>query len=330
MTQNPPILDLLIVGAGPIGLNCGIEAKKAGLSYLIVEKGVLVNSLFNFPTNMTFFSTSNLLEIGEVPFISHTDKPTRKEALEYFRRVYESWKLNIQFFEKVEGIQKQDSIFNIHTSKGNYRSRNIVVATGFYDHSRSLNIKGEDLPKVKHYYNEPHPYINQKLLIVGAGNSACDVALETYYKGAEVTMVVRKEEIKPSVKYWIRPNIINRIKEGSIKAHFSSTVEEIRPHEVILNTPEGRIQVANDFVLAMTGYLPDYHFFEKIGLAIDDDAFRTPSHNEETLETNVEGLYLAGVIGAGMNTSKFFIENTRIHAEIIAQHILYKKSKLVH
>ena len=324
MAQNSSLFDLLIIGAGPIGLNCGIEAKKAGLSYLIVEKGVLVNSLYNFPTNMTFFSTSNLLEIGKVPFISHTDKPTRKEALEYFRRVYESWDLNIHFFEKVEGIEKENAVFQINTSKGNYRALNIVIATGFYDHSRSLNIKGEELPKVKHYYNEPHPYINQKLLIIGAGNSACDVALETYYKGAEVTMVIRKEEIKPSVKYWIRPNIINRIKEGNIRAYFNSTVEEILPNEVTLNTPDGPIRLSNDFVLAMTGYLPDYSFFEKIGLHIDDDQYKTPIHNEETLETSIEGLYLAGVIAAGMNTSKFFIENTRIHAEIITQHIVQK------
>lgn len=329
MTQNLPILDLLIIGAGPIGLNCGIEAQKAGLSYLIMEKGVLVNSLYNFPTNMTFFSTSNLLEIGEVPFISHTDKPTRKEALEYFRRVYESWNLNVHFFEKVEGLQKQDAIFHIKTSKGNYRARNITIASGFYDHARSLDIKGEDLPKVKHYYHEPHPYINQKLLIVGGGNSACDVALETYYKGAEVTMVIRKDKIKPSVKYWIRPNIINRIKEGSIRAFFNSTVEEILPNEVILNTPDGSVRLENDFVLAMTGYLPDYSFFKKIGLSIDDDASKTPTHNEETLETNISGLYLAGVVAAGRNTSKYFIENTRVHAAVIAQHIVQKKSKLV-
>lgn len=328
MTEPSPILDLLIIGAGPIGLNCGIEAKKAGLNFLIVEKGVLVNSLFNFPTNMTFFSTSNLLEIGAVPFISHTDKPTRKEALEYFRRVYDSWNLNIHFFEKVEKIQKEENIFNIATNKSQYRSKAIIVATGFYDHSRKLNIKGEDLPKVTHYYDEPHYYLNQKLLIIGAGNSACDVALETYYKGAEVTMAIRKPEIKPSVKYWIRPNINNRIKEGSIKAYFNTTVEEILPTEVILKTPKGIERIANDFVLAMTGYLPDYSFFEKIGLQIGNDNFKTPVHNEASLETNVPGLYIAGVINGGMNTSKYFIENTRIHANLIVDHIVQQKKVL--
>ena len=316
------IYDLIIVGAGPIGLACAIEAKKSGLDYLVIEKGVLVNSLFHFPTNMTFFSTSNLLEIGNVPFIAHSDKPTRREALEYFRRVVESWKLNIHFYEKVENIEKLSEEFSVSTTKGVYHTQKIIVATGYYDHYRALNIPGEELPKVKHFYDEPHPYIGQKLVVIGAANSACDVALETYQKGAEVTMVIREPHIYEKVKYWIRPNIENRIKEGSIKAYFNSNVKEIREKEVLIETPDGELILENDFVLAMTGYLPDYTFFEKIGIAIEEDVNKKPVHNPETLETNIPGLYIAGVINAGMQTSKLFIENTRVHAEIIMDHIL--------
>lgn len=313
------IYDLIIVGAGPIGLNCAIEAKKAGLDYLILEKGVLVNSLFNFPTNMTFFSTSGLLEIGEVPFISHGDKPTRRESLEYFRRVMEAWQLNIHFYEGVEWIDKDNSneYFEVVTIKDTYLSRKVILATGFYDHYRSLDVPGEELPKVKHYYDEPHNYVGQKIVIVGAGNSACDVALETFYKGADVTMVIRKPEIKPSVKYWIRPNILNRIKEGSIKAYYNSRIVEILENEVIVETPEGGRTLQNDFVLAMTGYQPDYDFFVRCGVQFENDSYRTPVHNPETLETNIPGLYMAGVNVAGMHTSKYFIENTRDRKSVV-------------
>lgn len=319
--------DLIIVGAGPIGLNCAIEAKKAGLNYLVLEKGVLVNSLFHFPTNMTFFSTSNLLEIGGVPFIAHSEKPTRREALEYFRRVAESWKLNIHYYEKVLAIQPDSSqTFHVETSKKEYKAKKIIIATGFFDDFRPLNVPGEDLPKVKHYYDEPHPYVGQKVAVVGAANSACDVALETFYKGAEVTMIVREPHIYENVKYWIRPNIENRIKEGSIKTFFNSTVKEIREKEIVIDTPEGEVVLENDFVLAMTGYQPNYAFFEKIGIAINDDSDKTPMHNAETFETDIAGMYIAGVIAAGRNTSKLFIENTREHAGIIIGDILKKSS----
>ena len=312
-------MDLIIIGAGPIGINCAIEAKKAGLDYLVLEKGVLVNSLFNFPTNMTFFSTSNLLEIGGVPFIAHNEKPTRRESLEYFRRVQESWNLNINFYEAVEKMTPSTAgDYEIKTTKGNYKSKYVIVATGFYDTPRLLNIKGEDLAKVKHYYDEPHPYVGQKILVIGAKNSACDVALETYYKGAEVTLVHRGNQIGETVKYWIRPNIINRIKEGSIKAFFNTTISEIRSTEVDLQTPEGPLTIDNDFVLAMTGYQPNYHFLEEqLGLPIDNDDFKTPSHNPETLESTLPNVFLAGVVAGGRQTSKLFIENTRVHAEII-------------
>ncbi|MEZ4960363.1 MAG: YpdA family putative bacillithiol disulfide reductase [Saprospiraceae bacterium] len=316
--ENRKILDLLIIGAGPSGLACAIEAEKKKLDYLIVEKGVLVNSIFRFPANMTFFSTSLKLEIGEVPFISHVDKPTRKEALEYYRRIYESWKLKVRLYEEVLGMERQpDGFYEITTSKNKYQARAVVVATGFYDKPRLMGVPGEDLPKVKHFYDEAHPYVGQKVLVVGAANSACDVALETFYKGSEVTMAIREGGIYEKVKYWIRPNIENRIEEGSIKAFFNTTVKAIRPHEVVLDTPEGEVVVENDFVLAMTGYQPDFEFLEKIGIRFNDDESRTPIMNEETFETNLPNVYLAGVVQAGLNTSKLFIENTRHHGEQI-------------
>lgn len=317
--------DVVIIGGGPIGLNCAIEAKKAGLSYVVLEKGVLVNSLYNFPTNMTFFSTSNLLEIGGVPFIAHNDKPTRREALEYFRRVQESWELDIKLYTEVKSMSHNGEVYQVLTTKGTFEAENVVVATGFYDTARKLNIPGEDLKKVKHFYDDPHPYVDQKVLVIGAANSACDVALETFYKGAEVTMAIRESEIYPKVKYWIRPNIENRIKEGSIQAYFNTTVKEIRPHEVVLQTADGEVTLENDFVLAMTGYMPNYQLFESLGIPVSDDEHKIPIHNEDTLETPLPGVYVAGVINSGMQTSKLFIENTRVHSEMIAKSILSKK-----
>ncbi|MEM1123444.1 MAG: YpdA family putative bacillithiol disulfide reductase, partial [Bacteroidota bacterium] len=291
--MKEPILDVIIIGAGPIGLSCGIEATKADLDYLILEKGVLVNSLYNFPTNMTFFSTSVLLEIGDVPFISHNAKPTRRESLEYYNRVYQSWNLKTKFYEPVLQVEIVDGIYHVKTNKQSYQTRAIVVSTGFYDTPRLMNIKGEHLPKVKHFYDEPHPYIGQNVLVIGAANSACDVALELYYKGALVTMSVRKDSISPRVKYWIKPNIENRIKEGSITAHFNTTVEEIKEKSVVLNTPDGQLEIDNDWVLAMTGYQPNFDFFRMIGIELADDGHLTPVHNKETLETNMTNVYIA-------------------------------------
>jgi len=319
------MVDVLIVGAGPIGLNCGIVAKENGLSHVILDKGVLVNSVFNFPVNMTFFSTSNLLEIGNVPFVSHGEKPTRREAMEYFRRVRQQFDLNVNYFETVTNIEKKGEVFHVKSSKKVHRARNVILATGFYGLPYKMNVKGEDLPKVKHYYDEPHYYIGQKVLVVGAANSACDVAMETYYKNAEVTMAIRGDEISDRVKYWVRPNIINRIKEGSIKAYYNTTVEEIKEKTVTLNTPEGQVTIENDFVLAMTGYRPDYEFFERIGLAFEEDEYRTPIMNEETLETNIPGLFMAGVAAGGLKTTKFYIENTRVHADMIMKTIVHHK-----
>ncbi len=307
--------DVIIIGAGPIGLACGIEATKAGLSYLILEKGCLVNSLYNYPLNMTFFSTSERLEIGGVPFISHGPKPNRVEALEYYRRVCLSWKLNVRLYETVDSIvSTPDEGHLIQTSKGTYKSSALILALGFYDLPYLLNVPGEDLPKVKHYYDEPHPYFGQKIVVVGASNSAVDVALETFRKGADVTMVVREPAIGESVKYWVKPDIENRIEEGSIKAWFNSEVTRITTNSVDIKTPEGQRLLENDFVLAMTGYKPPFEFMERSGIEFHDDEFHTPVYNETTMETNVPGLYLAGVMCGGLKTNKWFIENSRVHA----------------
>lgn len=323
--ETTPHLDLLIIGAGPTGLACAIEAEKAGLNYLVIEKGVLVNSIFRFPTNMTFFSTSLNLEIGETPFISHGEKPTRREALEYYRRIFDSWKLQVNLYEEVQGMERlTGDLYRVGTSKSSYLTRSVIVATGFYDKARRMNVPGEDLPKVKHFYDEAHPYIGQKVLVVGAANSACDVALETWSKGAEVTMAIREDRIYEKVKYWIRPNIENRINEGSIRAWFNTLVKEIRPTEVVLQTPDGEVVLENDFVLAMTGYQPDYLFLKTIGIEWQEDENRTPIMNLETFESNLPHVYLAGVVQAGLNTSKLFIENTRHHGEVIIAQILKK------
>ena len=309
--------DLIIVGAGPIGMTVGIEAGKRGLDYLIIEKGMLVNTVFHFPTNMTFFSTSKLLEIGDVPFISHGEKPTRREALEYFRRVQDTWDLKVNLYEKVENIQGEKGDFEVVTEKGRYKSANVVIATGFYDRPHLMNIPGEDLPKVKHYYDEPHPYIDQKVAVIGAANSACDVALELFHKGSEVTMIIREEEISSRVKYWIRPNILNRIKEGSITAYFNSSVDEIKKHSIIISTPDAKKELDNDFVMAMTGYEPDFPFLERTGVKWEAEGDRMLVYNDGTHESDVPGIYVAGVVCGGMKTNKFFIENAKDHAEKI-------------
>lgn len=320
------VLDVVIVGGGPTGLNCAIAAQQENMEYLVLEKGVLVNSIFHFPANMIFFSTSKKLEIGDVPFISHTDKPTRKEALEYYRRVVEAYKLNIHFRENVLDIKKiQKGYFLITTKKDTYIAKNVIVTTGYYGLPKLLDVPGENLPKVKHYYDEAHPYIGQKVVVVGGANSACDVALETWQKGAEVTMVVREPQLYQKVKYWILPNIENRIKEGSIKAYFNSSVKNITENDVTIQTPKGVITIKNDYVLAMTGYQPDYTFLEKIGIKFRDDKYRTPVYDHKTLESNIDGLYLAGVVLGGMHTSKLFIENTREHGKIIVGSILRKE-----
>ena len=315
------ILDIVIIGAGPIGLACGIKAKEAGLSYLIVDKGCLVNSLYNYPQNMTFFSTSEKLEIGDVPFVSNSPKPTRAESLEYYRRIALKFELNIHLFEQVLSAKKED-VFYVNTSKGKYRSKNIIISTGFYDLPALMNIRGESLPKVSHYYKDPHYYAMQKVVVVGSSNSSVDAALECYRKGADVTMIIRGAEIGERVKYWVRPDIINRIKEGSIKALFNSELKEIKENEVVINTPDGEVIIKSDFVLALTGYQPNFSFLEKMGVELSNDDKKYPIHNSETMETNQNGLYLAGVVCGGMDTHLWFIENSREHAAQIIDNIL--------
>ncbi|MGB1449058.1 MAG: YpdA family putative bacillithiol disulfide reductase [Flavobacteriaceae bacterium] len=315
--------DVIIIGAGPIGLACGIEAKKRDLDYLILDKGVLVNSLYHYPQNMTFFSTSDRLEIGNIPFISHNPKPTRAEALEYYRRVTTAWELNPYLYEGVDRFEKTtDKNFVVHTPKGSYPCRNIVLATGFYDLPYLLNVPGEELPKVTHYYKEPHPYFGMDLVVVGAANSAVDVALETYRKGAKsVSLVVREKEVGQNVKYWARPDIVNRIKEGSITAYFESEITEITPSSVHINTPKGSKELKNDFVLAMTGYQPDFSLLKSLGVRFHDDPYKTPMYDETTMESSQKGVYLAGVVCGGLKTNKWFIENSRVHAPMIMEAI---------
>jgi len=316
------VLDLIIIGGGPIGLACALEAKDKGLNYIILEKGCLVNSLYNYPVNMTFFSTSERLEIGGVPFVSNNAKPTRSESLEYYRRVAVAYALNLHLFEEVLSIKKKEPGFEVETQKQTYSTAKIIIATGFYDLPFLLNVPGEKLSKVTHYYKDPHFYAFEKVLVTGASNSAVDAALETWRKGAEVTMVVRAGEIGRRVKYWVKPDIENRIQEGSIKAYFNSSIVAIREKEVDILTPVGVVTIANDWVIAMTGYQPDLAFLQKTGIQLSADEIRKPVYDEHTHETNISGIYLAGVICGGMNTHSLFIENSREHAVKIIQHIL--------
>ncbi|WP_421810972.1 YpdA family putative bacillithiol disulfide reductase [Flagellimonas sp.] len=316
--------DVVIIGGGPIGIACGLEAKKQGLTYVIIEKGPIVNSLFNYPINMQFFSSSEKLEIDDIPFISKEAKPKRNEALEYYRRIVTSNQLNIHLFEKVLDVEQKAASFNIKTDKDTYKAKYVIVATGFYDLPNKIHVPGEDLPKVSHYYKDPHFYASQKLAVVGASNSAIDAALECWRKGAEVTLIIRGPEVGQRVKYWVRPDIVNRIEEGSIKAYYKATVKEITESEIIVNTPQGEVTLANDFVLALTGYMPNFDFLEKLGIQLSEDGKRLPTYDPETMETNVPGLFLAGVICGGMETHKWFIENSRIHAPIIMKAIKQK------
>ena len=319
-------LDVLIIGAGPIGLACGISCTENGLSYLIVEKGPLVNSLFNYPLNMTFFSTSERLELAGIPFMSAGAKPTRTEALEYYRRIYFLFDLKVNLYEEVKTLKKEQGIFHIHTSKGAYTSSKIILATGFYDLPNFMNVPGEELPKVLHYYKEPWPFVGQKVLVVGGANSAVDAALECWRKGAQVSMALLGDEVDENVKYWVRPDIMNRIKEGSIRAIKNSKVVEILPNEVRLTTPEGEICLPNDWVLALTGYRPNFGLLDQLGVQLSLDEKRQPCYDQTNQESNVPGVYLAGVVCGGLNTREFFIENSISHAEAIVQDIVLKNS----
>lgn len=319
------ILDILIIGAGPIGLNCALEAKKNNLNYLIIEKGTIVNSLYNYPLYMKFFSTADKLEIDEIPFITTAPKPGRQDALEYYQGIARQKNVNINLYEKVLKVSKNGEIFEIETSKSKYYAKNIIISTGFYDIPNLMNIPGENLEKVKHYYTEPYPFAKQKIVVVGSSNSSVDAALETYRKGAEVTMIIRNSAIAPNVKYWVKPDIENRISEGNITAHFNSELLEIKENSVIFKDENGKInEIENDFVLAMTGYLPDFDLLKNSGIDLQGDCLK-PFYNEQTMETNVPNLYLAGVVCGGKDTHLWFIENSRIHAEIIIKNIISKK-----
>lgn len=315
---------LIIIGGGPIGLACGLAAQKAGLDYLILEKGCLTNSLYNYPLNMTFFSTSERLEIGGIPFVSNNIKPTRPEALEYYRRVTVSNNLHIHLQELVKEMHPEGDQYKVTTSKNEYTARNIIIATGFYDIPNTLGIPGEELPKVVHYYKDPHFYALQKVVVVGASNSSVDAALETFRKGAEVTMVVRKKKIGDRVKYWVKPDMENRIKEGSVNVFFNASLKAIREKEVDIQTKDGIVTIENDYVLALTGYKPDFNFLQRIGIQLSEDEVMQPIYNAETMETNLPNVYLAGVVCGGMKTHLWFIENSRIHAEKIITAITEK------
>ncbi|WP_223551529.1 YpdA family putative bacillithiol disulfide reductase [Aestuariivivens sp. NBU2969] len=315
------MIDVIIIGGGPIGIACALECEKSNWNYLIIEKGALTNSLFNYPKNMTFFSTSEKLEIDNIPFISKNPKPNRDEALEYYRRVATSNTIKINLYETVNQLQKNNDHFSITTNKSTYQCKKVILATGFYDIPNLLGVAGEDLPKVTHYYKEAHPYSMQDVVVVGASNSSVDAALEIWRKGGKVTMVVRGETIGDRVKYWVRPDIINRIKEGSIETYFNAEIIEIKPLEVIIKTPDGLKHLPNDFVVALTGYKPNFDLLEQVGVSLSNDGIKRPVYNKDTMESNVNGLYLAGVICGGMETHKWFIENSRIHAKLIANHL---------
>ena len=318
MEVDDTIYDVIIVVGVPIGMACAIAAKRKNLKYRVIEKGALVNSLYHYPLYMTFFSTAERLEIGGVPFTCIAPKPGRQEALEYYRNIQRKFGLNINLYEKVSMIQKQeDGTFTVVSDKRRYTAKNTVIATGFYDIPVYINVPGENLPKVRHYYKEAHEYAFRNVLVIGANNSSVDAALECWHKGAEVTMVIRKGEINDRVKYWIKPDIENRITEGSIKAYWYSEVTSIHEHCVDILTPEGPVSVENDVVLALTGYRPDLDFLKSCGVNIEPGINCTPQYNPETMETNVKGLYLAGVVCGGMETHKWFIENSRVHADMI-------------
>jgi len=313
--------DVVIIGGGPIGIACALACKKRNWNYVVIEKGALTNSLFNYPKNMTFFSTSEKLEIDKIPFISNNAKPNRDEALEYYRRVTTSNELNMNLYETVVSISKELDVFFTTTSKSVYKSSQVIVCTGFYDIPKLLHVPGENLDKVTHYYKEAHNYTLQDVVVVGASNSAVDAALEIYRKGGRVTMVVRSESIGERVKYWVRPDIINRIEEGSIKAYFNSEIKEVEENQVTISTPNGDIKIPNNFVIALTGYIPNFDLLLASGIEFSEDNKMIPTYNPATMESNIEGFYLAGVVCGGKETHKWFIENSRIHAKLISEHI---------
>ena len=326
------IFDVLVIGAGPTGLACAIECQKAGFRVVLIDKGCLCNSLFHYPAHMTFFTTPELLEIGHMPFSSPNQKPTRSEALEYYRKVTEHYELDVRQYETVLSIEGTDGDFTVRTSdrfgrQNEHRARKLVIATGYYDLPNYLGVPGEKLSKVKHYYHEPHPFFGLDVLVIGGKNSAAIAALELWRHGARVTLVHRGPEMHRHVKYWILPDINNRIKNGEIAVYFNSTVEEMLEDEVVLSTPKGRVRLPNQFVFALTGYHPDFSFIESLGVRLDPANDRCPVCDPRTLESNVPGIYVAGVIVAGERTNEIFIENGRFHGKLIADHLSGKSAE---
>jgi thioredoxin reductase (NADPH) len=320
------VYDVLIVGAGPIGIACGMEATKSGLSHVIIEKGCLTDAVYKFPPQLVFFSTADLLELSDFPFIISGNKPTRSDILNYYKRVARHFNLNTRLFERVENIRRVDELYHIRTDKAQYQAKFVVLAIGFYDHPKLLNIPGEDLPKVSHYYRDAHFYYNQNVAVIGGGNSGVEAALELYRGGAKkVTFIHRKDGLNSSIKYWVLPDFRNRVKEGSIEAHFNSNVIEIKDKSIVIQKNSGEtFEIDNDFVLAMTGYHTDFDFLARVGVETEDTAQRKPVHDPETMATNMPNMYIAGVATGGMNTNKIFIENGRVHAQRIVEDIVRK------
>ena len=327
MNQRKPDaaeVDVLVIGAGPTGLACAIAAQRLGLRVALVDKGCLTNSLFHYPANMTFFTTPELLEIGDIPFPSPHQKPTRAEALEYYRKVAQHYHLDVRQYQNVERVSGADGAFQVHATdafgrKLTHTARKLIVSTGYYDLPNALDIPGETLPKVMHYYHEPHPYFGQDVLVIGGKNSAAIAALELWRHGARVTLVHRGAELHSHIKYWIKPDIENRIKNGEVTAYFNATVSEITEDAVTLLTPQGPRSLPNQFVFALTGYHPDFTFLQSLGVSLDEANARCPVCDPATLESNVPGIYLAGVVVAGERTNEIFIENGRFHGDLIAR-----------
>ena len=321
-------LDVAIIGAGPAGLAASIECQRENLSHVVIDKGAIVESLRKFPINMVYFTTPDLLEIGELPLVSSREKPTRLEALKYYRKVAEHYQLPLNLYEKVDSVERHNGLFQLHTTlqarhpgeTRSYRARKLVVATGYYDNPNWLGVPGEDLPKVSHYYYEAHPYYQRTVAVIGGANSAAETALDLYRSGVDVTLIHWHAELSSHIKYWVRPDIDNRIERGEIRAYFNTRVEEILPDKLRLKGPDGRFELDNDFVLALIGYHPDYRFLESLGVEIEPEKGR-PVHDPETFESNVPGLYVAGGMVSGRETNKIFIENGRFHGAKIVRHL---------
>jgi thioredoxin reductase (NADPH) len=321
--------DVAIIGAGPVGLACAVDVQRAGLSSLVIDKGALANSILGYPARMEFFSTPELLEIGGYPFPVQQYKPSREDALEYYRGVTSRERLDVRLYETVLDIEGRRDDFTVVTDRGRHAARAVIVATGFFDQPNRLDVTGEDLPKVTHYYREPFAYVRQQVAVIGARNSAAKAALDCYRHGAEVTLVVRGAALSEKIKYWIKPDLENRIKDGAIRAFFNTTITEIRPATIVLHAPEGLRELPNDWVLAMTGYHPDFGFLERLGVTFADDGFRTPLYDETTFETARPGLYIAGTVCGGYQTGRWFIENGRFHAQQIAKHLSGQRTERV-